>query len=268
MTRDIIRDLTAKKPFQVFAMMSEFNRNAGWAGYFYNGPDATQLSSIAKYEKTAKHGLHITTWHTNDGKLNPADFLLLVTATETFDAKVLGYADDGRNQAIKVARPPIFMKPVTPHITVSWVNNGNPAASGFMQFSEAPANIPPMMCNGTMKVIMQNNREMNLDIFRASIKALEMERMGEIAAKLDPQIRAEIDKHYDTMTWEELKNRFISNGVEFNENLAKLYAQYRADTTDDKMSLSAQSTEAWRADALADKESDEEHEEKNQRFDD
>ena len=260
MTRDIIKDLTAHKGIKVFNLMAEFNRNAGWAGYFYHGVDATALSQIDKYEKAPKHGLHITAWHRNHGSLNPADFLRLVTEEKTYDAKVQGYADDGKNQAISVTRPPVFMTPATPHITVSWVNNGNPAASGYMQFSNhAPQGVSSVLQNGQMKVIMQNSREMDLSIFRNAIKALEQERMTEIAAKLDPQIKAEIDKHYDTMSWEELK-KLIVTGVDFNENLAKLYAQYRADTTDDNMpTLSEVMAARWREDAAADRASDEEY---------
>ena len=261
MTPDIIRDLTAKRGMDVFRLLTEFNRNASWAGYFYEGADATMLAQIGKYEKTPRHGLHINAWHTNYGKLNPSDFLRLVTEEQKHDAKILGYADDGKNQAISVTKPPIFMTPATPHITVSWINTGNPAASGYMQFNEPiPAGLPSMMHSGGIKVIMHNNREMDLSVFRGAIKALEQERMTEIAGKLDPQIKSEIDKHYDTMSWEELR-ALIVDGVSFNEELAKLYAQYRADITDDNMpTLSDVMAERLLTDAEADRASDEEYE--------
>ena len=263
MTQDIIRDLTAKRGMDVFRLLSEFNRNAAWAGYFYQGVDASALEQIVKYEKTPRHGLHITAWHLNYGKLNPSEFLRLVTDETKFDAKVLGYADDGKNQAIKVTRPPIFMTPATPHISISWINNANPTASGYMQFGPAPAGIPTLLQNGGIKVIMHNNREMDLSVFRGAIQGLEQDRMTEIAEKLDPEVKATIDKHYDTMTWEELKV-LIVNGASFNEELAKLYAQYRADTTDDNMpTLSDVMAERWREDAAADKASDDDHEKEN-----
>lgn len=265
MTNDIIKDLTSKKARQVFSLLSEFNRNANYGGYFYNGPEAAELSKIAKYDNTPRHGFHITTWHRQNGSLNPVDFLTIVTQTQPFDARILGYADNGKNQAIAVTRPPVFMTPALPHITISWVNNGNPAASGYIPSwnSVIPLNIPEVLKNGTMKFIMHNNREMDLSMFQSGIKALEIERMNEIASKLDPKIKAEIDGHYDTMNWEELKSRFISTGLEFNETMAKLYAAYRVDTTDDKVSLSAKMNECWKEDEKADRESDEEHEERN-----
>ena len=261
MTPDIVKDLTAKKGMAVFQLLTEFNRNAAWAGYFYTGADAEALAQVGKYEKTPRHGLHITSWHTNHSNLNPSEFLRLVTEQGTYDAKVLAYADDTQNQAIAVTRPPVYMTPATPHITVSWINTGNPAASGYMQFSDPmPTGVPTIMHGGSMKVIMRNNREMDLGIFRAAIKSLEQERMNEIASKLDPQVKAEIDKHYDTMTWEELRTHIL-DGVNFNEDLAKLYAQYRADTTDDNMpTLSDVMAERWHQDAIADRESDDEHE--------
>mgnify|MGYP003322196625 CR=1 FL=1 len=48
MTSDIIRDLTAKRGVDVFRLLTEFNRNAAWAGYFYQGADATMLEQIGK----------------------------------------------------------------------------------------------------------------------------------------------------------------------------------------------------------------------------
>ncbi len=260
MTRDIIKDLTAHKGIKVFNLMAEFNRNAGWAGYFFNGVDATAVRQLAKYPETGKYDLHITSWHRNHGALQPSEFLQIITEENKYDAKITGYGDDGKNQALAVTRPPVFRSPVPPHITVSWINNGNPAASGYMQFNDPiPTGMPSVLQNGQMKVVMHNSREMDLGIFRSAIKALEQERMTEIAAKLDPQIKAEIDKHYDTMSWEELK-KLIVTGVDFNENLAKLYAQYRADTTDDNMpTLSEAMAARWREDAAADRASDEEH---------
>lgn len=245
MTPDIVKDLTAKKGLAVFKLLTEFNRNAAWAGYFYTGADAETLAQTGKYEKTPRHGLHITSWHVNHGTLNPSDFLHLVMEQGAFDAQVLAYADNEKNQAIAVTRPPVYMTPATPHITISWINTGNPAASGYMPFNNPiPVSVPTVMHGGNMKVIMRNNREMDLGIFRAAVKSLEQERMSEIANKLDPQIREIIDQNYDKMTWDELCSQFPSQ-VECNENLAKLYTQYRIDVTvDDIPSLDELTDEA------------------------
>lgn len=263
MTNDIIKDLTSKRGMDVFRLLAEFNRNAAWAGYFYQGVDVTALEQFGKYEKTPRHGIHVTAWHMNYGKLNPSEFLRLVTCEDKIDTKVVGYADDGKNQAIAVTRPPIFMTPATPHMTMSYVANGNATASGYMRFGPVPAGMPTLLQNGGIKVIMSNNREMDLSVFRGAIQALEHERMTEIGAKLDPQVKETIDKHYDTMNWEELK-ALIVNGVSFNEELAKLYAQYRADTTDNDMpTLSEVMAERWREDAAADRAAEEEADEKS-----
>lgn len=262
MTPEIIRDLTATKAMKVFHLMNEFHRNANWCGYFYNGLETDALSEAATYDKSPRHGYHITIWHRNNFSLNPSDFINMITQTQPFDAQVLGYADDGKNQAIAVTRPPVFLSSVVPHVTISWVAKGNPAASGYMQFSPSiPESIPKCLTNGTMKVIMHNNRDMDLEIFRHSIKNLELERMDELANQLSPNARAVIDGHYDIMPWEELASRLISNGIEFNEKIAKLYAQYRVDTTDSKMpTLSAQINELLKIDAQYDKASDIEQE--------
>lgn len=259
MTHDIIKDLTAKRGREVFDLLAEFNRNAGWAGYFYEGVDATAVAQTGVYERTPKNGLHTTVWNRNHGTLNPAEFLRLVTTEAPYNATVIGYADDGKNQAIAVTRPPFYVHPATPHSTISWIATANPAASGYMQFStQIPEGIPTTLRDGSIKVIMQNGREMNLVTFRGAIKAMEVERMNEIGAKLDPQIKEAIDKHFDTMTWEDLK-KLIINGISFNEEMAKLYAQYRADTTDDQMPTLSEQLEARMAeDAAADRASDEE----------
>ena len=235
MTSDIIKDLTAKKGPAVFDLLKEFNRNASWGGYFYTGVDAEALAQVGHYEKTPRHGLHITAWHSHYTKLNPSDFLKLVTEQRTYDAQVLAYADDAKNQAIAVARPPIYMTPATPHITISWVAGGNPAASGYMQFSDPiPNGIPAVMHCGSIKIIMHNNREMNLGIFRSAIQSLEQDRMTEIASKLDAQIKQVIDQNYDMMPYEQLRTKFPSD-IKYDENLTRLYTQYRCDITTDNV---------------------------------
>jgi hypothetical protein len=226
MTYDIIKDLTAKRGMQVFALLTEFNRNAGWAGYFYDGPEASVLREQAAYEKINKHGLHITIWHVNNKRLNPSDFIRLVMETRPYTANVLGYADDGKNQAIAVSRPVIYMQPTVPHITISTAPKCNPSAAGYMHFSNpVPVEIPKTMRDGDIKVIMQNNKEMDLTIFRTAIKALGKERMAELAEKLPPQVKEQIDRHFN-MSWDALKNHLAACDLVFNENTAKLYAQY------------------------------------------
>lgn len=233
MTPDIIKDLTAKKGAAVFGLLTEFHRNAAWGGYFFQGADADALAKSGHYEKTPRHGLHITAWHSHHGKLNPSDFVRLVTNQTTYDAQVLAYADDAKNQAVAVTRPPIYMTPATPHITISWVASGNPAASGYMEFNSAmPSDIPAVMHGGGIKIIMHNNREMDLGIFRAAIASLERERMNEIAIKLDPQIRQIIDKHCDKMPYEQLCTKFPAD-IKFDEGLARLYTQYCCDIPND-----------------------------------
>lgn len=267
MTHDILQDLLKNKARPLFTLMQEFNRNAGWCGYFFDGVDATMLGAAAHYENTPRHGFHVTTWHRNNGTLTLRDFVRIVTEQTEYTLAVKGYADNGQNQAIQVERAPnmIYLSQATPHVNISWTSNGNAAASGYMRFgSQIPAELPDAMRSGKMKVIMQNNKEMDVSMFRSIIKTLELQRLDEIITKLDPQIRAAVDAQHpevqplDTMVWDELKRRFISNGIEFNENMAKLYAQYRTDTTDDKMpSMDKRNEEAWERDAAADKSSDE-----------
>jgi hypothetical protein len=234
MTPDIIKDLTSTKGQVVFQLLTEFNQEAAWGGYFYAGKDAETLAQVGNYEKTPRQGLHITSWHSNHGKLTPSEFLRLVTEQGTHDAKVLAYADDKCNQAIAVTRPPVYMTAATPHITISWIKGGNPAASGYMQFDDQmPEGIPTVMHGGSMKIITRDNRELNLDVFRAEIQLVERERMAEIASKLDPQITQIIDKNYNKMTCEELLAK-CSAEVKFDEGLARLYTQYRLDITADE----------------------------------
>lgn len=243
MTPDIIKDLTSTKGPAVFQLLAEFNREAAWGGYFYTGKDAETLEQVGNYEKTPRQGLHITSWHSNHGKLTPSEFLRLVTEQGTHDAKVLAYADDKRNQAIAVTRPPVYMTAATPHITISWIKGGNPAASGYMQFDDQmPEGVPTVMHGGSIKIITRDNRELNLDVFRAAIQLIEQERMAEIASKLDPQIMQIIDNNYDKMTCEELLAKCPTE-VKFDEGLARLYTQYRLDITTDEPTLHDRLTE-------------------------
>ena len=258
----IVKDLLKNKAMQVHTYLEEFNRNAGWAGYFFDGEDAAQLAAAGKYENTPKHGLHITVWHRNHGNLGVHEFLKTVMDANIIKTKVLGYADDGKNQAILVEKPPAFLTPAIPHVTISWVQGGNAAASGYMQFGSAPDGIPKELHGGYMKFIMTNGKEMLLDGFQDGIRKLELERMNEIASKLPTEVKTAIDeqKTFDQLSWDILKDRFISNGIEFNENMALLYAQYLVDTTDSIMpSHSAKEKELLADDAAHDKATDEQH---------
>lgn len=232
---DAIRhDLLKNKPLKLQPLLDEFNRNASWAGYFFTGPEAEKLAAAGIYEKTPKQGLHATVWHEQNHAMTMDIFLRTVPVTERFDTRVLGYADDGKNQAIMVERPDVFINRTQPHISISWAKGANPAAAGMMQFGPVPEGIPSELHGGQFVFVMRNSRLMDVSAFRQGILMVERERMQEIAAKLPPEVVKEL-KPFDQMNWDDLKKQFISTGVQFNETLAKLYAQYLADTTDDKM---------------------------------
>lgn len=261
----IIRDLLKNNGRELGLLLNEFNRNAAWCGYFFDGPDAEKLAVTAKYENIPRHGLHITVWDKNNGELNAQNFIKTVMDIESHDFKVLGYADDNKNQAILVERPSLFLSPATAHMSISWRPDCNAAASGYMQFGPVPSymNIPSVMHDGQMRFIMHNNREMTLDGFREAIRRLEINRMQELEPKLPEQVK-HIIQHTDLykINWDELKKLLISNGFEFNEKFAALYAQYLIDTTDSKMLTRSQiEAQEEEEEAMYDKMTDKQHDE-------
>lgn len=279
MHNSIIRDLTKNKAREIQAIrdIGKFDTNAGWAGYFFDGAEADKLASIATHENTPRHGLNVPIWDRNNNSLNAYDFVKMVMETRPDNVAIVGYSDNGTNQAVKVTSPNIYMSAVTPHITISYSEGANIAASGYMQFGVADKHLslPPVLHDGQIKFIMQNNREMDLTWFRMQIRELEKQRIAEISQKVPEAVRVPIEKAvhdaidngtaFSVMTWDQLKSQFISNGLEFNESMATLYAQYIVDTTDSKMPTRSQvEAKEEEEEAMYDKMTDEQHDEDEQ----
>ena len=119
---------------------------------------------------------------------------------------------------------------------------------------------------------MHNNREMVLDVYRNELVKLMMKRSEEIGKKLDPAVKGVLDKIYlekalgekplDEMTMGEIKSKFVLTGLEFNENVAMLYAQYVTSAVElYTKTRSDVEKEEDLEDAKHDKETDLQHEE-------
>lgn len=207
--------------------------DAAWAGYFFfGGPEAEKLDrakaegGVAEYEKRPRApknptaegrlGLHITSWHSKNlplDSVSDSDFLYMFSPTKPITVRVTGYANDGTKQAIRVEyssddkKPPIFLqKPeITPHISVSWAKGQNPADCGTMIFlDKIPDGIPTELKDGQFIVVTKDGSEMNVDVPRAMIRALEQERSKQIEEKLKKIIGDEmVDKLKDEKTQEQ-----------------------------------------------------------------
>lgn len=275
MHSSIIKDLSKTKGADVFRLLADFNKNAQWAGYFFGGMDDIMLRQMQTHEQLPKHGFHITIWHKANNALNIQDFMRIVCDTARPEVNVLGYADDGKNQALAVSRPPLYISPAQPHVTISWDAKANAAASGYLQFGEKPANCPDILHNGHMKVIMHNNREMVFTVYRQELVKLMMLRAQELSAKMNPHVKDVLDKIYldkvlgekpiDEMTIGEIKAKFVNTGIEFNETIATLYARYVTSAIDlHTKSRSDIEKEEDLEEAKYDKITDEQHEADNQ----
>lgn len=272
----IAQDLAKSRAKEVVSIRDAFNKNAGWAGYFfYEGINAPlKYNAIpqpprpyAPLEKE-RAGFHMTFWNEHySSKLNLQQFLMLVTEDRPIDLRVVGYADDGTKEALLVQnadrngklpmywmanqiQPTIILSYNNPHEHLRRRDEPGPDACKYMQFGplgnpkvEETLSIPKVLKGGQPVVVMRNAGEMKLNAFREAIRAVEMDRMRELASKLPPEVvKAVTDnkdilalKPFDQMTWETLKKTFISSGIMFNEDMAQLYACYLADTTNSKM---------------------------------
>lgn len=242
----IIKDLSKKKSADIFGLLTDFNRNARWAGYFFGGTEESILKQMQAHSNIPRHGYHITIWHKNNNALSIADFMRIVCDNDTATVTVEGYADDGKNQALAVSKPQLYIGAAQPHVTISWGERANAAASGYLQFGEKPIGCPDVLHNGQLKVIMHNNREMQLDGYRNAIVTLMKGRAQELGKMLSPAEKDILDKIYvdkllgikpiDAETIGEIKTQLESMGSGLNEGVATLYARYVVSSND----LSAQ----------------------------
>lgn len=233
----IIQDLLKHKSRDVCVLLDQFNRNGAQIGYLFNDQDAKLVQSQRVHEKIIAGGLYCNIWDKQNRKLSARDLLLLLSAPQEVNLKVLGYAANEQHQTLLVEKPEVYLSKATPHILVSWSNKGNPVAAGYMQFGPIPQhmNLPNELKNGGMLVIMHNSREMDITPFRQVLDILKQQRIAELAQKLPREVRQEIDANYASLDWSTFKTKFISDGFSFNEQVAQLYAHYKMDATKDKV---------------------------------
>ena len=263
----IIKDLLKHKSRDICVLLDQFNRNGSQIGYLFNGPDAKSVQAQRVHEKAIAGGLYCGIWDSQARKLSARDLVLLLSAPQHATLKVLGYAANEQHQTLLMEKPEVYLSKAAPHILVSWGNKSNPVAAGFMQFGPVPShmNIPTELRNGGMLVVMHNSREMDITPFRQVLDILKQQRMAELAQKLPPEVRQELDANYASMDWSAFKTKFISDGFSFNEQVAQMYAHYKMDATKDKVPTRSEVEEAEELeDAEYDKRTDEQNEQEDE----
>jgi hypothetical protein len=237
MHKTLVKDLSQTKGRQLFTILNDFRNNARWAGYFFGGEIAETLYNLKEHVQLPKGRdanieFHVTVWHSRSYNPNVHDLLLLIAPSRPITLGVTGYENDGTNQAISVEKPPVFMSPATPHVTISWASDGNAAASGYLHFDTLPDEYPDELHNGELAVIMKNGRVMDMSVYHQKLAELVQERLSELSVKLNPAIASALNRAYTNKTLAEAPiDQFISlcklNNVDVNANDAWLYVKYR-----------------------------------------
>ena len=232
MNNFVLQDLLQNFSFELYAILEEFRKHAGWAGYFPEDDALKPFTSQLTHPCTQKYGAYVTIWHTRYHDITIEEMIRILEYDKVITLKILGYCNNKNIQALRMDLPELYFSSDVPHVMLSWEKTANVHAVNAVPFKAIPAAAPlPQEVQMRLHVIMHNSREMNLGMLQARLKELAAKRQSEIGSHINKAVLKSLNQmfgehKYSERVWGILKQKAAAANIEFDEDEAMLYGQY------------------------------------------
>ena len=228
----VLQDLLQNCSFELYAILEEFRKHAGWAGYFPTDDTLKPFTSQLTHPCTQKYGAYVTVWHTRYHDITMEEMIRILEYDKEISLKILGYCNTKNIQALRMELPELYLSSDVPHVLLSWEKAANIYAVNTVPFKAIPDAAPlPKEVKTRLHVIMHNSREMNLGVIQTKVKQLAAKRQAEIGKNIPKAVLKSLDQmfgehKYSERVWGILKQKAAAANIQFDENEAWLYGQY------------------------------------------